>query len=114
MKNDVDCVVHAINNAVGFPLLAKHQVERDLAFDFDPEVGFTPEVVVKYVRQTRGIYFKRVPQASSSGRYIIEVAKPTYNHMIALVNGRFKDNELKIHYRIGSQDKIVQIYKLIN
>jgi hypothetical protein len=104
--------VHAINNAVGFPLLAKHQVERDLAYDFDPDVGFTPSVVVGYVRKKFGIHFNRVTQAQPIGRYIIEVEKPTYTHMIAYVNGTFKDNELKIHQKISGQDKIIAIYKL--
>jgi hypothetical protein len=111
--HDVDCVVHAINNALGFPLLAKHQVERDLSYDFDPDVGFTPSVVVRYVHQHFGVEFTRVAFARPIGRYILEIEKPTYTHMVAYVDGHFKDNELKIHQKISGEDKILAIYKLV-
>jgi hypothetical protein len=111
--HDVNCVVHAINNCLGYRLLNPTLTAYLLRDKYDPDSGYNPKDVFAFVARKYGIYFRRVPHANDTGRFVLCVKKPTYNHCLALVHGVLLDNEEKIHVQLGAGDKLASAYELI-
>lgn len=113
------CVVHSINNAVGRRVLTKKELLKYFESEKTPlnvnydNSGFELYSVIKYLQNGYNLHFHKIKdkKVEKTGRYIIGIQKPSYKHMIAVVNGKIIDNENLVK-RLPTKNKILEVIKI--
>jgi hypothetical protein len=118
------CLLWAVNNALQEDVVKKDEIievlkkmdSKDKNRDWNyylNETGIDIESFKKAIQVLYGIELRQTSRVSNTGRYIVIVKFPKYNHSISIVQGKVLDNRRKpVELKAVPWSRVEEVYEV--